>query len=310
MFNNPRSWIFGAATVLTAAPALATEPLLAPDDLAALLGDENVVIIDVRGEPSEGSAEIYAEGHIPGAIYAPFSDEHWRATIDGVQKLLPPVPQIEAYIRSLGIDDDDNVVLVHSGIPGSAHDFGSAARVYWTFKVLGHDAVSILDGGVAGWEDAGRRLATSATEPDAPGDFTAKFDRSIYASTADVAAAIGGPVALLDSRDHEAFVGGKQTPYVAAAGTIPTSVNVDADTMLDGVKMAGSDSLRLIFAAAGADAEAPAITFCDSGHLSAVSWFAQYEIVGNKQVRLYDGGMTEWTMDGNRPVTVGGGAAN
>ena len=204
-------------------------------------------------------------------------------------KLLPPVPQIEAYIRSLGIDDNDNVVLVHSGIPGSAHDFGSAARVSWTFKVLGHDAVSILDGGLAGWKDAGQPVATSATEPAAPGDFTATFDRSIYASTADVAAAIDGPVTLVDSRDHEAFVGSKQTPYVAAAGTIPTSVNVDADTMLDGVKMAGADSLRMILAVAGEDAEASAITFCDSGHLSAVTWFAQHEILGNTQVWLDDG---------------------
>ena len=302
--------IIGAALVLAATPALATAPLLTPEDLASLLGDENVVIIDVRGEPSEGSAEIYAEGHTPGAIYAPFSDEHWRATVDGVQKLLPPVPQIEAYIRSLGIDDDDQVVLIHSGIPGSAHDFGSAARVYWTFKVLGHDAVSILDGGVAGWENAGQRLATSATEPDAPSDFTAKFDRSIYASTADVAAAMDGPIALLDSRDHEAFVGSKKTPYVAAAGTIPTSVNVDADTMLDGVKMADPESLRVVFAAAGADAEAPGITFCDSGHLSAVTWFALHEILGIKQARLYDGSMTEWTMDGSRSVAIGDGAAN
>jgi len=310
MLNNARSWIFGAALVLTATPSLATPPLLAPDDLAALLGGKDVVILDVRGKASEGSAEIYAEGHIPGAIYAPFSDEHWRATVDGVQKLLPPTSEIEAYIRSLGIDNDEHVVLVHSGIPASAHDFGSAARVYWTLKVLGHDAVSILDGGVAGWENAGQRLATSPTEPDAPGDFTAKFDRSIYASTADVAAAINGPTALVDARDHEAFVGSTQTPYVSAAGTIPTSVNVDADTMLDGLKIADPESLRVVFAAAGADAEAPGITFCDSGHLSAVTWFAQHEILGNKQARLYDGSMTEWTMDENRPVVIGDDAAN
>ena len=58
MFNNARSWVFGAALVLTATPALATPPLLAPGDLAALLGEKNVVIIDVRGKANEGSVEI------------------------------------------------------------------------------------------------------------------------------------------------------------------------------------------------------------------------------------------------------------
>ena len=65
---------------------------------------------------------------------------------------MPEAPQFEALARRLGVSAGSHVVLVPAGV-GST-DFGSAARAYWTYKVCGHDTVSILDGGFAAWKAA------------------------------------------------------------------------------------------------------------------------------------------------------------
>ena len=61
--------------------------------------------------------------------------------------MLPPVEQISSLIGGLGIDNEDHVLLIPFGT--SSSKMGTATRVYWTFKVLGHDKVSILNGGMA-----------------------------------------------------------------------------------------------------------------------------------------------------------------
>jgi thiosulfate/3-mercaptopyruvate sulfurtransferase len=61
-----------------------------------------------------------------------------------------------------------------------------------------------------------------------------------------------------------------------------------------------------VFAAQGIDANAPSVSYCNTGHMAAGSWFIQSEILGNPQVRLYDGSMHEWTTLGRPVVGLGG----
>ena len=119
--------------------ALAAEPLVSAAWVAAQLGNPHVVVLDLR----PGGA--HAQGHIPGAVSADIETAGWVAPGPrGAAGALPPVGRIAAKIGALGVGDADQVVIV-------ADDFPAAARVYWTFKVLGHAEVSILDGGWPAW---------------------------------------------------------------------------------------------------------------------------------------------------------------
>jgi thiosulfate/3-mercaptopyruvate sulfurtransferase len=85
-----------------------------------------LVVLDLR------PADAYWAGHVPGAVSADYRTTEWGVPgPNGAVRALPPVDRIAATIGALGVGDADTVVLV-------ADDFASAARVYWTFKVLGH----------------------------------------------------------------------------------------------------------------------------------------------------------------------------
>lgn len=295
-----------AGSLAVAAPALAVEagPLVDPAWLVENLEAEDLVVLDIRNRIDGGSAETFAEGHIPGAVYSNYTEAGWRATVDGVPGKLPPVGDLEALIGSLGIDGDDHVVIVPGGV--SSTDFGSAARIYWTFKVLGHDSVSILEGGHAAWVDAGLPLATGEATPE-PATFTAEFRPALLATTADVAAAIDAGTPLVDARPFDQFTGEAKSDVVARAGTLPDAVNVPHSTFVvdEGRDVVDGDRLAELLASVGLETDGPQIAFCNTGHWAAVGWFALSEVAGNPNVAMYDGSMVEWAADESRPVETG-----
>jgi thiosulfate/3-mercaptopyruvate sulfurtransferase len=152
------------ALVLIVASSLAmasgdkTTPLVDADWLDANLNRSDLVVLDVRsGIDNGGDRSSFQQAHIPGSVYSSYTGDGWRESRNGVAGLLPPVASLERLIGSLGIGNEDTVVIVPAGT--GVTDFGSAARVYWTFRVLGHDAVTILNGGFAGWQAAGLPVA-------------------------------------------------------------------------------------------------------------------------------------------------------
>jgi thiosulfate/3-mercaptopyruvate sulfurtransferase len=134
-------------------------PLITADDLAALLAtpaaDVRVVDATTRlslgadGEPysvAPGHDGHLAE-HVPGAVFADlagaFSDPDARFAFT-----LPSAERFAAAAGALGIGDGTHVVAYDTG--GRAW----ATRLWWLLRVFGHDAVSVLDGGLAAWTRA------------------------------------------------------------------------------------------------------------------------------------------------------------
>ena len=140
--------------------------------------DPAVVVLDVRSAIDGGGAEAYAKAHIPGAVHSDYDKAGWRVTRNGVPFMLPTAAELEKLIGETGIDEDTHVVVVPAGV--SATDFGAAARVYWTLKVAGHPAVSILDGGFAAWQAASYPVESGKGAPT-PKIFTAKLDERLLA---------------------------------------------------------------------------------------------------------------------------------
>ena len=295
------------------AERLTDQPLVDAAWLKSNLGNESLVVLDVRDAVEKVLA--YDTAHIPGAISAPYSTSGWREEIDGVPGQFPGVEKAAALIGKLGVDNDEHVVIVPNGTDSS--EFGAATRIYWTFKVLGHDAVSILDGGARAWEAAGGEVTAEASLPE-PATFTANFRSELLATTAQVQQAIADGVTLVDGRPAAQYRGEAKSPVVARAGTLPGAVNLENSALYDaeGAKFADRTKVAaLAFNAGlytteqaslasggGAGEGKPAIAFCNTGHWASIVWFGLHEVGGNHNVTMYDGSMAEWAADPARPV--------
>lgn len=290
------------ASAHTAAPAThAARPLVDTRWLKAHLGQPGLVVLDVRQPAPRGPADVFGAGHVPGAVHTDFAD--WRVTIDGMPNMLPPVGALERLIGSLGIGNGDHVVIVACG--QSAADLANATRVYWTFKVLGHDRVSVLDGGWAAWAaDAGNPAATERT-PRAVKSFTASFRPELVATLDDVRAKVmAGARTLIDVRSSDQHLGFARTAQVAASGTLPRAVNLEPDALYDPVarRFALPEEIHEEAETASVPLDGGLTVFCNTGHLATLGWFALGEVMGNPTVALYDGSMAEWTADPLRPL--------
>ena len=290
--------VFGALTLSAAAGS--PSPLVSPQWLKEHLSDPGLVVLDIRSAIDGGGADAYANGHVPGAVHSDYDKAGWRVTRNGVPFMLPTLAELEKLIGETGIDEDNHVVVVPAGV--HATDFGSAARVYWTLKMAGHPAVSILDGGFAAWRAASYPVE-SGKHPPSPKIFTARLDNSLLATGSDVEALekTGSGATLVDARPVSYFAGKEKAPTAKAYGHIPGALNLDSATFYDPAtnRLRPKDQLAAIAARVPAG---PAITYCNTGHWAATDWFVLAVHPGPADVRLYDGSMAEWTADARRPV--------
>src|SRR5690606_3783043 len=153
--------------------------------------------------------------YIANAVVAPYASYGWRTEVQGVPGQIPADEQIAKLIGDLGVDNDDHVVIVPWGTDSS--EFGGATRIYWTFKYLGHEAVSILDGGWRQYDAVGGERVAEAATPEAA-EFTAEVQENLRATTDDVLAALENGVTLIDGRPVEQFEGQSKSPVVASLG--------------------------------------------------------------------------------------------
>jgi thiosulfate/3-mercaptopyruvate sulfurtransferase len=292
-----------ALVIGIAAPAGAQtdglRPLVDAEWLMANAGRENIVVLDIRDD-IEGT-DLGGEPYVEGAVVAPYASAGWRTEIDGVPEMLPPVDEVAGLIGSLGIDNDDHVVIVPWGTDST--EFGSATRVYWTFKYLGHDAVSILDGGWRQYDAAGAPRSATAAEPQ-PAEFAYALRSDLLATTEDVVAALDAGVTLVDGRPAEHYKGTSKSPEVRTAGTIPGAVSIEHGNLYSAeyAHFAGPGTVETLAAGVGLGADEDNITFCNTGHWASIAWFALSEVLGNKNTRMYDGSMAAWTVNSSRPV--------
>jgi thiosulfate/3-mercaptopyruvate sulfurtransferase len=218
-----------------------------------------------------------------------------------VKYMIPERAEFEKTVRAAGLGQDKPIVLVPVG--SDLADVDDALRVYWQLKVYGEDKIAVLDGGMANWLVEGRAHSTEAITPQA-GTWTSSADRSrqYFADTQDVAKAIAGHSAtLVDARDAKQFNGLTKRDYVGAYGHLDGAKLYPTDLMFKSaggaVKFMSPATYRGLLSAQGIDPQAPAITYCNSGHLSSGPWFLMSELLGNRETRLYDGSLHQWTLE-------------
>jgi len=302
--------MIGTALFFSAALVGANQPLVDVEWVKNHIGDSNVVFLDVRGKLAGKTKSDYLRGHIPGAVYTDYLKDGWREKDkNGTPGMLAPTSKLEKLIGGLGIDNSKHVVIIPDG--AKALDMGTATRIYWTFKVLGHDNVSILDGGMVAYtKDVDKKtkkplnpMEKGAVTPVAQ-TFKANLREEMIVTKSDVKAAIDGGVPLVDHRPHNQYIGINRHAKSKRTGTIPGSINLPENwlTQNGGGSFRPRSQLEQLYAVAGVPVSGAEISFCNTGHWASLGWFTSSEIMGNKQAKMYDGSMLEWTADTELPV--------
>lgn len=272
--------------------------LIGADRLAAALNGQpgqpaRLRILDCRArldDPGFG-ARVYAEGHIPGAVYASIDLDFASAPGDGGRHPLPGAEDLAARLRAWGVDDGDQVVTYDDA--GGAF----AARAWWCIRWLGHAAVAVLDGGFKAWTGP---VTTEVPQP-APGSFSVRPSLTRTIGAADIVRRIGhgtgAPgIDLVDARARPRFEG-REEPIDPVAGHIPGAVCLPFLENLgpDGRFRAPAE-LAERFAGHGADT----ICYCGSGVTAAHNILAM-RVAGLPEPVLYPGSWSEWIRDPARP---------
>jgi thiosulfate/3-mercaptopyruvate sulfurtransferase len=258
--------------------------------------DPGVVLVEVDEDTS-----AYDKGHIRGAVKI-----DWKKDLqDPVRRDFVDRAGFAALLSERGISNDDTVILYG----GNNNWF--AAYAYWYFRLYGHRNVKLLDGGRKKWELDSRELVTDVPRRAATKYVASEQDASIRAFRDEVVAAIGAKN-LVDVRSPDEFAGRLLAPahlpqeQAQRGGHVPTARNIPWSKAADeDGTFKSDDALQALYSGAGVDFGKDTIAYCRIGERSAHTWFVLHELLGQANVKNYDGSWTEYGSLVGVPIRLG-----
>ena len=272
--------------------------LIRANELAAALGDPQLIIVDVRhdlGDHSLGKRK-YDEGHVPGAHFLRVeTDLSGPHTGKNGRHPLPTIDAFVATMSALGVDASKQVVAYD----GATSTY--SARLWWMLRWLGHRNAAVLDGGFRAWEAAG--LPTSTEVPvRRPARFEPKVSETPVTLDSLVAHRDEPDYTLVDARGADRFRGENETidpvaGHIPGSRSRPFTTNLNKDQTFKDIA-----TLREEFAALLAGrAPEQIVHTCGSG-VTACNNLLAMELAGLAGSRLYPGSWSEWSSDPERPI--------
>jgi len=278
-----------------------SDPVVSPAWLAERLDAPDIRVIDASwfmpSDPRNGKA-LYDERRIPGAIF--FDIDAVADKSSDLPHMLPSPEQFASQMRKLGVGDGMRLVIYDNA------GLFSAARVWWTFRAMGHEDVAVLDGGFPAWEAAGYEVETGPPLPRGERHFTARLRADLVRDLADMRRAVDAGGAILDARPAPRFRGETAEPRAGLrSGHMPGALSVPASALINEQgSLRPAEELTAIFAAAGADLSRPQSCSCGSGVTAAIIALALARL-GRWDAAVYDGSWAEWGAQADTPVATG-----
>jgi thiosulfate/3-mercaptopyruvate sulfurtransferase len=275
----------------------AKDVLVEPEWLEEHLNDDSIRIVEVDENPG-----LYREAHVPGAI-----GFDWKLDLqDQLKRDFLGPEEFGQLFGSRGISNDHQIILY-----GDRNNW-FAAYTYWYLKYYGHDNVKLLNGPRERWISENRPTTTDEPSFEAT-TFTAQpGDEQIRAKREEVLAALGDGRQLVDVRSPQEFSGelispiGYEQEGAQRGGHIPGAHSIPwAQAVKDDGTFKSADELRELYGGKGVLAGDPIIAYCRIGERSAHTWFVLHELLGEEDVKNYDGSWTEWGNMVNVPIEKG-----
>lgn len=281
-------------------------PLVSADWLAMNRLSPAIRILDATfclPQQGRNSAVEFRQEHIPGSQF--FDIDKIADRQSTLPHMLPSAEQFAGSAEKLGIDNDSHVIIYDN------NSFLASARVWWTFRVFGHDNVSVLDGGLKRWKTLKLPVENRIHEISAR-QFTAVYRKNLVCTIEETLHySDGADTRIVDARSAGRFAGTEQEPRPGLrSGHIPNSVNVPFADLINQENdcLRGVDEITRRFQSAGISLEEPLITTCGSGVTASILALALY-CAGKREVAVYDGSWSEWAARSDTPVATCAGAS-
>ena len=272
-------------------------PQIDAEALNALLAQGAVRVVD--GSWALDGTDMHAlhmHDHIPGAVF--FDIEAVSDTSSGLPHMAPSPQMFAAAVGALGVSAEDTVIVY------DRQGLFSAARVWWTFRLMGHKDVRVLRGGLPAWCAAGFSVTDDVTVV-IPTVYTPILQAENIIDLNGLRQVLGTRTVVLDARPSARFTGAAPEPRSGLRnGHMPGSRSLPFGELIRDGALKPAEDLRAILDAEGADGSAPVVTTCGSGVTAAIISLALAEL--GRESRLYDGSWAQWGQDAlDTPVVTG-----
>jgi thiosulfate/3-mercaptopyruvate sulfurtransferase len=265
-------------------------PLASTDWLGQHLDAPDIRVADASWylpQAGRNARGEYESAHIPRAVFFDIEDLSDEKT--DLPHMLAPAPKFASRMRKLGLGDG-NLIVVYDGA-----GLYSSPRAWWMLRVMGHEDVVVLDGGLPKWRAEGRPVEDLIPNPY-PRHFTPRPNNAILRNFDQVKQNLQSRAEqVIDARGAPRFNAKEPEPRPGVrGGHIPHSTNIPYTefTNADGTLKA-PDALAALFRTHKIDPSKPTVTSCGSGITAAIASLG-LAVAGAKNSALYDGSWAEW----------------
>ncbi|HEX4577224.1 MAG TPA: 3-mercaptopyruvate sulfurtransferase [Edaphobacter sp.] len=267
-------------------------PLVAPSWLASRLQDPSTIVLDatlppVGVTPPVDTRSQYLESHIPSAVF--FDIEELSDHFTTLPHMLPTPEEFSRSMSALGVGDESTIVVYEQ------QGVFSAPRAWWMLRTFGAQHVYILDGGLRAWT-ASELPTESGSVHRAPASLHARLQREAVVSFSQLKEQLAKHQQILDARSATRFNGTAPEPRPGlSSGHMPGATNIPFTELVEDGRLKPAEKLREYFSTKNVDLQQPITTTCGSGVTAAVIALS-LEVVGAKNVALYDGSWAEYAQ--------------